>query len=312
MTTKRLRGVLLFWCLFIGLGALAGGAGMLVDPTGRAMGMDAMLPSFQVLPFADALFQNFTFPGIALLCVNCVPNLIAAWLLLRKKRVGAVLGTVFGLTLMLWITIQFFIFEFNWLSTSYFIFGVAQLVTGHLLLICLRRDAFHFDPAEYPAIGTDARTLVVYFSRRGYVKKHAYEQAQACGGDLCELTTPERTAGFLGFAWCGRFAMHCWPMPLQPVTADVSRYERVILCAPIWAFSLCAPMRAFAQQSAGKVKRAEYVLVHYSSLCTVAPAVQELDGLLGVTHERATDVLCHCGQAVRIRALDAKGRALHA
>ena len=46
-------GILLFWTIFIGLGAVGGAAMMLYDPTGKAMGMDAMLPCFQVLPFAD-------------------------------------------------------------------------------------------------------------------------------------------------------------------------------------------------------------------------------------------------------------------
>ena len=34
---------------------------MLLDPTGKAMGMDAMLPYFQVLPMASILFQGCMF-----------------------------------------------------------------------------------------------------------------------------------------------------------------------------------------------------------------------------------------------------------
>ena len=41
-----------------------------------------------------------------------------------------ILGTVFGVTLMLWICIQFYMFPFNALSTAYFVFGLVQLVTG--------------------------------------------------------------------------------------------------------------------------------------------------------------------------------------
>lgn len=40
------RKMLIFWTLFIGIGAVAGATGMLVDPTGKSMGMDAMLPFF--------------------------------------------------------------------------------------------------------------------------------------------------------------------------------------------------------------------------------------------------------------------------
>ena len=64
------RSILIFWTLFIGLGAVAGALGMLLDPSGKSMGMDAMLPYFQVLPFADVVFQDFTFSGWALLIVN--------------------------------------------------------------------------------------------------------------------------------------------------------------------------------------------------------------------------------------------------
>ena len=53
------RKFLIFWTLFIGIGAVAGAVGMLSDPTGKAMGMDKMLPYFQVLPFADILFQDY-------------------------------------------------------------------------------------------------------------------------------------------------------------------------------------------------------------------------------------------------------------
>lgn len=72
------RRILLFWTLFIGLGAVAGALAMLLDPSGKSMGMDAMLPYFQVLPFADVVFQDFTFSGWALLIVNGLTNLTAA------------------------------------------------------------------------------------------------------------------------------------------------------------------------------------------------------------------------------------------
>ena len=72
------RRILIFWTLFIGLGAMAGALAMLLDPSGKSMGMDAMLPYFQVLPFADVVFQDFAFSGWALLIVNGLTNLTAA------------------------------------------------------------------------------------------------------------------------------------------------------------------------------------------------------------------------------------------
>lgn len=124
------RKWLIFWTLFIGVGAVGGALGMLIDPTGKSMGMDAMLPYFQKLPFADVLFQDFLFPGIALLIVNGITNLTAAGLLLKKKKLGVLLGGIFGVTLMLWICIQFYMFPLNFMSTIYFVFGLCQAVTG--------------------------------------------------------------------------------------------------------------------------------------------------------------------------------------
>ena len=121
------RKWLIFWTLFIGIGAVAGAVCMLIEPSGSIMGMDAMLPYFQVLPFASVLFQNFTFSGIALLIVNGLTNLTAAVLLLKNRRAGASLGGIFGVTLMLWICIQFYIFPLNFMSTAYFIFGLRGL-----------------------------------------------------------------------------------------------------------------------------------------------------------------------------------------
>ena len=152
---------LLCWTLFIGLGAVAGASGMLLDPSGKAMGMDTMLPYFQVLPYAEVLFQNFLFSGIALLIVNGLSNLTAAALLLRKKKSGVILGGVFGVTLMLWICIQFVIFPLNFMSTSYFIFGFCQAITGYMTWVFWKQEAFRFDSSVYPNIGTNSRRLVV-------------------------------------------------------------------------------------------------------------------------------------------------------
>jgi len=102
---KIARRWLIFWTLFIGIGAVAGATGMLVDPSGKSLGMDAMLPYFQVLPFSDVLFQNFVFSGIALLIVNGLTNLTAFVLIILKKKVGIILGGIFGVTLMIWICI---------------------------------------------------------------------------------------------------------------------------------------------------------------------------------------------------------------
>ena len=219
----RARNWLLFWTLFIGLGAVAGAAAMLLDPSGKALGMDAMLPYFQVLPLAETVFQDFTFSGWALLLVNGLTNLTAAGLLLRKKPAGVILGGIFGITLMLWICIQFYMFPLNFMSTAYFLFGAVQAATGYAAWVFAKQEAFRVDPKDYKNVGTDPRRLVVYFSRMGYVRKMAYEAADRTGAEIYEIMSTERTAGTLGFWWCGRYGMHRWPMPIVPTVYQLKR-----------------------------------------------------------------------------------------
>lgn len=285
---------LLFWTLFVGIGAVAGASGMLLDPSGKAMGMDAMLPYFHVLPFADVLFQNFLFSGMALLIVNGLTNLTAAALLLRKKDIGVILGGVFGVTLMLWICIQFVIFPPNFMSAIYFVFGFCQAITGYMAWVFRKQEAFRFDPLDYPNIGRNNKRLVVYFSRMGYVKKQAYAAANRTGADLYEIKATEPTEGTLGFWWCGRFAMHRWAMPIQPIAVDLRAYDHVTICTPIWVFSLAAPVLEFCTQAAGNIKEADYLLVHHTKGAYKAVA-EEMDRLLGITHTQSTSIQCKKG-----------------
>ena len=212
--TKR---ALIFWTLFIGLGAVFGSYQMLTDPTGKSLQMDAILPYFQKMPFADVLFRDYIFSGIALLLVNGLPNLLAAGLMIVGKKLGVLLGGIFGVTLMLWICIQFWLFPANPLSISYFVFGFLQAITGMMAWIFAKQEAFHVCQADYPRIGTNHKRLVVFFSRMGYTRKKALEEADRTGADIYEVKATERTEGTLGFWWCGRYGMHRWAMPIEPI-----------------------------------------------------------------------------------------------
>lgn len=131
------RGILLFWCIFIGVGAICGSILFWLNPHGDSWGMSDMLPYFQVLPFADFFFQDFIWCGIALLCVNGITNVTASILILRHRRLGLTLGTVFGVTLILWILLQLYIFPLNALDIIYLVFGILQTITG--------LSALHYD-----------------------------------------------------------------------------------------------------------------------------------------------------------------------
>ncbi|MBS5730019.1 MAG: hypothetical protein KHW70_06245 [Clostridium sp.] len=297
------RRALLFWTIFIGIGAVAGSSVMLIDPSGGMMGMDAMLPYFQKLPFAEIVFQDYVFSGISLLIVNGISNLTAAALLIANKRIGAVLGGVFGITLMLWICIQFYMFPLNFMSTAYFIFGFIQAITGYMTVVFYDQEHFTVSESDYPNIGSDPTKLVVYFSRMGYTKKKALEAADRTGAEIYEVRAAERTSGTLGFWWCGRYGMHRWAMPIEDIGVQLEKYDHVTVCSPVWVFNLCAPMREFCKKASGRIRSADYILVHHQK-SLYANAADEMDRLLGLKDTPAVSVCCREGRylkQVRIR-----------
>ena len=87
--------------------------------------------------------------------VNGLTNLTAAGLLLAKRPLGDTLGGVFGVTLMLWICIQFYMFPLNFMSTAFFVIGLAQVATGYAAGVFRRQESFRVDAADYPHIGAD-------------------------------------------------------------------------------------------------------------------------------------------------------------
>lgn len=298
-SAKISRRFLIFWCFFIGLGAVWGSLCMFIDPTGVRFGFDMFFEGFKKLPFYDILFQNLIFPGISLLIVNGISNLVAGILILKGKRSGIVLGMIFGVTLMLWITIQFVIFPANPLSISYFIFGLLQLVTGYICLVRTTQEQYKVDRREYKNIKNRSNILVVYFSRVGYTKKLAFDKADELHAELYEIHPKEQTKGVLGFWWCGRFGMHRWGMPIDSCNKDLAKYSKVVICTPVWVFGLAAPVREFCKQEKGTMKHVEYIINHFQ-YGRARNVVSEMDELLGVKHEKATSVTTHRGKRKQV------------
>ena len=297
------RKLLIFWTLFIGIGAIGGALCMLCDPSGKSVGMDAMLPYFQVLPWADVLFQNLTFSGIMLLIVNGLTNILAATLLFLKKKSGIILGMIFGITLMMWIIIQFVVFPLNFMSTIYFIFGFLQFLTGVVGLIGWEQSKFKFDKNEYKNIGKNNKKLVVFFSRTGYTKKLAYTIADNQGAEILEIKTTEKISGNLGFWWCGRYGMHRWGMNLVDFELEPNKYEEITICSPIWVFDICSPIREFCKMYNGKLNNVNYVLTHFmnSKFNNIA---EKMDNILGVKHKSFISYRCRYGKLKMLHQLD--------
>ena len=121
---SRLLGVLQ---IFIGIGAVGGGAAFLVDPSGAGIGIDVSL-------LEGSPFRDYFIPGLVLLAVNGLGSLAGAWLTLRKQRFAGFAGMGLGLFLMAWIVIQVSILSgIHWLQILYFALGLVEAALGYLV-----------------------------------------------------------------------------------------------------------------------------------------------------------------------------------
>lgn len=298
MRYKITKKFLIFWCLFVGIAAVYGSVMMFISPSGKLLQMDNIIGYFKVLPFSEILFKNYIFSGISLLIVNGISNLIAAYFLLKNKKIGIILGGVFGITLMLWIIIQFIILPFNFLSLAFFIIGFIQSITGYMTYVFYNQENFKFDISLYENIGINKKILVVYFSRMGYTKKIAYEIANENKCDIFEITTGEHTKSITGFLWCGRYGMLKRGMPINDITIDLNKYEKVIIVSPIWVFNISAPIREFAIKYGKNINNVEYVFTHYMKTKFIN-ARDELDNLLNKKSTKFTSICMRLGKFIK-------------
>ena len=303
MRYKITKKFLIFWCLLVGLSAIYGSICMFIDPSGKLLKMGNLLPYFSVLPLSDILFKNYIFAGISLLIVNGLSNLLAVYLLIKNKKSGIILGLLFGITLMLWITIQFIIFPMNFLSITFFIIGLIQLITGYMTYVFYSQENFIFDITDYNNLNKDKNILVVYFSRMGYTKKVAYDIANKLGASIMELKTTEKTDGTLGFWWCGRYGMHRFGMPIEDINVDLSKYKKIIIVSPIWVFNVSAPVREFCNKYKNSINEVEYVFTHFMK-CNFLYVANVVDSILNKKRNKFTSICIRLGKIISYQELE--------
>ncbi len=97
--------------------------------------------------------------------------------------------------------------------------------------------------------------------------------------------------------------MHRWDMPIKTPDIDLSSFDHVTICSPIWVFALAAPVRSFCRQAAGKIREADYFLVHHQN-SVYSGAAREMDSLLGITGTGLRSVRCRVGTYGQVKSLN--------
>jgi len=101
------------------------------------------------------------------------------------------------------------------------------------------------------------KTLVVYYSSTGNNAYLAKKITESLDADCDEIKVGLNVVPLimvLSFLKMG--------IGIRKITHDVSDYDQVILCGPIWAGQLLAPMRAFVNKYKKNIK-----MLHFATCC---------------------------------------------
>jgi hypothetical protein len=96
---KYIRTVTIFLLIFNGVSALAGGSSLILDPTGKSIGMPVTILS-------HSPFGNFLIPGILLYVINGLSSILIAIAVIIRMRHSSYLISLQGLVSLSWIVIQ--------------------------------------------------------------------------------------------------------------------------------------------------------------------------------------------------------------
>ncbi len=119
--------------VFIGLGAVGGGLGLALEPSGANLGIPLEL-------LKNSPFSTYLVPGIVLLTVNGIGSLVGATVSFSRYRYAGETAMVLGVFLVAWIILQvYWIADFHWLHALYLCLGLLEFVLGWPLRNALRR-----------------------------------------------------------------------------------------------------------------------------------------------------------------------------
>lgn len=113
--------VLISSILFQGLSGLAGGIGLVADPTGRSLGIP--LDWLQGSPF-----DSYLIPGLVLLLALGVYPLAVAYAMWKRRPWSRLAALLVGLMLLIWIAVEILVVGYQPSPPLQLIYGLLGLI----------------------------------------------------------------------------------------------------------------------------------------------------------------------------------------
>jgi len=108
---------------------------------------------------------------------------------------------------------------------------------------------------------TNGKTLVVFFSRTGKVRRVAEAIADELGADVEEIVDTRDRRGPFGLLSAARDAVLRRAARIEEPAHDPADYDLVVIGTPVWAWSVSAPVRAYLQRERERLPEVAFFAV---------------------------------------------------
>jgi flavodoxin len=129
------------------------------------------------------------------------------------------------------------------------IVGLIVVAAAAGLLFYYKTQTTWVESPPYQRVSkSPARTLVVVYSRTGNTLGAAKEGARFFDADLLQITAPQYARTVKGQLLASQHAdQEVTTTPIQHDPVDLSRYDLMLLCAPVWWFRPAPPLWSFVE-----------------------------------------------------------------
>ncbi len=124
--------------------------------------------------------------------------------------------------------------------------GIIVVVTAGFLFYYKTQMTWIESPPYQRTSDLPTRSLVVVYSRTGNTMGAAKEAGHSFDADLLKIEAPQYARTIKGLQLASRHAdQKMTTTPIQHDPVDLSRYDMIFLCAPIWWFRPAVPLWSF-------------------------------------------------------------------
>jgi flavodoxin len=104
------------------------------------------------------------------------------------------------------------------------------------------------------------KTIIIYFSLSGNTKELAVKKSGELGADIEEITAVKKPSVIKAFVIGSFRAIKRKKANIQPIKADLSNYEKIIIMCPVWASHPAPPFNNIVEHLPSG-KKVELIMV---------------------------------------------------